>query len=82
MKYGFIHVTKGRWEQVAILEHRLLESQEKLLASQKKLLEVHEDKEKKEKALIEAWGTLADMNGKIYVTQNYAQIAKEAMEKA
>jgi len=41
-----------------------------------------EEKHKKGTALTEAWGTLADMNGKIYRTEEDACVAKEAAEQA
>jgi len=31
MKSSFIHTTKGGWEQVPVVQHKILESQENLL---------------------------------------------------
>jgi hypothetical protein len=38
-KSCFIHETKGRWEQVPILEHKLVKSQEELLKVKKELVQ-------------------------------------------
>jgi hypothetical protein len=81
MKSSFIHATKGGWEQVPILQDKLLESQKKLLKTYKELAEVVEEKQKKGAALTEAWDTLAEMNGKIYHAEEYAWITQETMEK-
>jgi hypothetical protein len=53
LKSGFILATKGGWEQVPLLQDRLLESQEKLLQALKELTATEEEKQK-EATLIEA----------------------------
>jgi hypothetical protein len=53
IKLGFIHATRGGWEQLPLLKDQLLESQEKLLKAYKELLALEEEKER-EAALAEA----------------------------
>jgi len=54
LKSGFIHATRGGWEQLPLLKDQLLESQEKLLQAYKDLLVLEEEKKKREAALAEA----------------------------
>ena len=82
LKSDFIHVTKGGWEQVPILQDKLLELQEKLLKALKELTAAEEEKQKKEAALTEARKTLSSMNGKVYQAEEDACVAKEAVGKA
>lgn len=81
MKSRFIHTTKGGWEQVPTLEHKLLPSQETLLQWQKELLQALTDTQK-EDDLVKAQGALATVNGKIYVAQDETERAKVEVKKA
>jgi len=54
IKSGFIHATRGGWEQLPLLKDQLLESQEKLLKAYKELLALEEEKKEREAALAEA----------------------------
>ena len=81
LKSGFIHATKGNWEQVPILQDQLLESQEKLLKAMGQLTAV-EEKQKKVAELAEAWKTLSGLNGKLHQADEDARTAKEAVGKA
>jgi len=54
IKSGFIHATRGGWEQLPLLKDKLLESQEKLLKAYKELLALKEEKKEREAALTEA----------------------------
>ena len=67
LKSGFIHATRGGWEQLPLLKDQLLESQEKLLKAYKELVVPEGEKQKKEKeaALTDAWKALSSMNGKV-----------------
>jgi len=44
LKSGFIHATRGGWEQLPLLKDQLLESQEKLVQAYKDLLAATEEK--------------------------------------
>jgi len=55
LKSGFIHATRGGWEQLPLLKDQLLESQEKFLMAYKELLALEEEKKEREAALAEAW---------------------------
>jgi len=48
LNLGFIHATRGGWEQLLLLNNQLLESQEKLLKAYKDLTAVVEEKQEKE----------------------------------
>jgi len=52
LKSGFIHATRGGWEQLPLLKDQLLESQEKLLKAYKELVALEE--KEREAALAEA----------------------------
>jgi len=54
LKSGFIHATRGGWEQLPLLKDQLLESQEKLFKAYKELLVLEEEKKEREAALAEA----------------------------
>jgi len=54
LKSGFIHATRGGWEQLPLLKDQLLESQKKLLKAYKELLALEEEKKDREVALTEA----------------------------
>jgi len=54
LKSGFIHATRGGWEQLPLLKDQLLESQEKLLQAYKDLVALEEEKKEREAALAEA----------------------------
>jgi len=54
LKSGFIHATRGGWEQLPLLKDQLLESQEKLLKAYKELFVLEEEKKEREAALAEA----------------------------
>jgi len=54
LKSGFIHATRGGWEQLPLLKDQLLESQEKLLKAYKELVALEEEKKEREAALAEA----------------------------
>ena len=82
LKSGFIHVTKGGWEQVPLLQDNLLESQEKLLKEMKELTTAEEEKQKKETTLTEARKSLSSLNGKLCQAEEDARVAKEAAKKA
>ena len=47
LKSGFIHVTRGGWEQISLLKDQLLESQEKLLKAHKDHTAALEEKKEK-----------------------------------
>ena len=81
LKSGFIHATRGGWEQIPFLKDQLLKSQEKLLKAYKELAMAEEEKQKKGATLTEAWKTLASLNWKIYRVEEDAHVAKEAAEK-
>jgi len=51
---GFIHATRGGWEQLPLLKDQLLESQEKLLQAYKDLMAAVEEKKEREAALATA----------------------------
>jgi len=53
-KSGFIHATRGGWEQLPLLKDQLLESQEKLLQAYKDLMAAAEEKKEREVALAKA----------------------------
>ena len=55
LKSGFIHATRGGWEQLPLLKDQLLESHEKLLKAYKELLALEEEKKEREAALAKAW---------------------------
>ena len=82
LKSGFIHATRGGWEQIPLLKDQLLESQEKLLKALKELSVAEEEKEKKEAALMDASKNLSSMNGKVSRAEEDAHVAREAVEKA
>jgi len=65
LKLGFIHATRGGWEQVPLLKYQILEWQEKLLKALEELTAAGEERQKKEVALTEAWKTLFGMNEKV-----------------
>jgi hypothetical protein len=65
LKSGFIHVTRGGWEQLSLLKDQLLESQEKLLKAYKDLTAALEGKKEKEATLTDAWKTLSSMDSKV-----------------
>jgi len=54
LKSGFIHATRGGWEQLPLLKDKLLESQEKLLKAYKELVALEEEKKEREAALTKA----------------------------
>ena len=54
LKSGFIHATRGGWEQLPLLKDQLLESQEKLLQAYKDLMAAAEEKKEREVALAKA----------------------------
>jgi hypothetical protein len=62
---GFIHATRGGWEQLTLLKDELLESQEKLLQAYKNLTAALEEKKEREAALTEARKTLSIMDSKV-----------------
>jgi len=62
LKSGFIHATRGGWEQIPLLKDQLLELQEKLLKALKELTASEKENQKKEAALTDAWKTLSSMN--------------------
>ena len=55
MKSGFIHATRGGWEQLPLLKDQLLESQEKLLKAYKELLALEEEKKEREALWPKLW---------------------------
>jgi tetratricopeptide (TPR) repeat protein len=75
-------VTKDGWEQVPILQDKLLEWQEKLLKAYKELTTTEEEKQKREAALTEAQKSLSCLNGTVYQGEEDAHVAKEVVEKA
>ena len=54
LKSGFIHATRGGWEQLPLLKDQLLESQEKLLRAYKDLMAAAEEKKESEATLAKA----------------------------
>ena len=58
LKSGFIHATRGSWEQLPLLKDQLLELQEKLLKAYKDLTAALEEKQEKEAALTDARKTV------------------------
>ena len=75
LKSGFIHATRGGWEQIPLLKDQLLESQEKLLKAYKDLATALEEKKEKEATLTDAWKTLSSMNDKVSRAEEDAHVA-------
>ena len=82
LKSGFIHATRGGWEQIPLLKDQLLESQEKFLKAYKDLTVTLEEKQEKEAALTDAQKTVSSINGKVSQAEEDAHVAREATEKA
>ena len=82
LKSGFIHMTRGGWEQLPLLKDQLLKWQEKLLQAYKDLTATLEEKKEKEATLTEAQKTLSHMDSKVSRAEEDAHVAREAAEKA
>jgi len=82
LKSGFIHATRGGWEQHPLLKDQLLESQEKLLKANKELLALEEEKKEREAALVEALEASRKAVEKATRLRERTMTVEEAVSKA
>jgi len=82
LKSGFIHATRGGWEQLPLLKDQLLESQEKLLKAYKELLALEEEKKEREAALAKAREASRVAAEEAMQRREWAMVVEEAASKA
>jgi len=82
LKLGFIHATRGGWEQLPLLKDQLLESPEKLLKAYKELLALEEEKKEREAALAEAQEASRKATEEAMLLRERTMSVEEAMSKA
>jgi len=82
LKSGFIHATRGGWEELPLLKDQLLESQEKLLKAYKELLVLEEEKTERKAALDEAWESSRKAMEEATRLRERTMMVEEAASKA
>jgi len=82
LKSGFIHATRGGWEQHPLLKDQLLESQEKLLKAYKELVALEDEKKEREATLVEAREASRKAVGEATQLRERTMMVEEAASKA
>jgi len=82
LKSGFIHATRGGWEQLPLLKDHLLESQEKDLKAYKELLALEEEKKEREAALAGAQEASRKATEQAMQLRAWTMSVEEAASKA
>jgi len=82
LKSGFIHATRGGWDELPLLKDKLLESQEKLLQAYKELVALEEEKKEREAALTKAREASERVTEEVVQLREWTASAEETASKA